>query len=126
MRDFIINIEPYSGCCQADIICNFEQGVRGLKLTDKEWFHCIGNGEYSCRLETRLISFVHSSKENTGICSPKKFAEWLRSKGEVVLDVTHLHNTMYCVALSDRFWNEYKDSLKEEEKEYGADGDTSY
>jgi hypothetical protein len=107
VRRITLYISNLNGCCRVEEIHEFthNNGIAGKTIKDEEWFKALlERGP----LENRLICFAHSSKENSGRCTPRTFAEWLRRKGEKVTQVKHKHITLYTCALSTKFWNEYQ------------------
>lgn len=98
MREFYAERDSYDGCCAIEIIHDFENGdihSVGKPLTDDEWFNilCYDDTEYvdgypyAIRSTSKLnaiMTFAHASSQ-TGKFTPKKFAEWLISKGEDVM-----------------------------------------
>lgn len=93
MRNILIyRADDFAGCCAVAVLHDFptrepydyeadEEKLLIGKLTDAEWLELLKDevdDSYA------LYTFVHSSKANTGPCTPTKLAQWLRSKGEKV------------------------------------------
>lgn len=93
MRKIEINrSDEFAGCCAIAVLYEFpefekydyetneERPLTG-KLTDAEWWELL---RFDVTDHYPLYTFANSSGGNTGPCTPKKLAQWLRSKGEKV------------------------------------------
>ena len=108
--------DEYAGCCRALTVYGFKRGGHiQKKLTDKEWLAFIES-----RIGDGDVAFAHSSKENTGSFTPKKFAEWLKKNKQRVTSHKSGHMTYYVatitVKLAKKAYKTYR-ALAENEKE---------
>lgn len=123
MRDILVSVEGYPGCCKIDVIFNFECLLGDVPLTSDEWFYTLVDNGVASGFSGPMYTFAHSEEENSGPCTPKKLALWLRRRKERVRTTSWEHIIMYTWIPSDKFWTDiqnYKD--KKNKKEDGKRG----
>jgi hypothetical protein len=124
----------YPGCCSVHVINGFCTTRTKAPVTDDEWFNSLTYQntvwDKDCNvLEPvalgHVTSFTHASCQ-TGVFSPKKFAEWLIGQGEDVTEGPTVTNrsrhtiTPYFWAPSEKFKRSMKqfcDRLNKNNKE---------
>lgn len=118
--------EEFPGCCRDFVMHGFAHISGRRPLTDDEWFFGIvenfagyfGESPYWVNIADSIgtILFAHSSKENTGLFTPEKFADWLEFRGETVVSLKHKHITTFMWAPSKQFWKDLEKYNKNKEK----------
>lgn len=128
MRDlYVESVEGnYAGCCGIQVIHGFNTTSSKKPITDEEWYTVIltkedqewdDNFGFADILEPNellpIVTFAHASSQ-TGPFSPKKFAAWLISKGETVVEGPTATNRPYH-KITPYFWapsEKFKASVK--------------